>query len=787
MASDADKNYRDQGSSFKESFAPIVDALTNAYNAYMDADENYSDFVDAEFEDAALLIADAGFTAADFLGNQMETTIIGLFSFSEYGELEPSEQKVWDWMKETAAPVLSPLVDAAGSLTDYIKRNVPELNSNPLDSVLSYIKDLDIDRPLKKWVKGEIEELGNLFKKGSPKLDIGRAPGRVEHQKKLLETVLQYLPRNKKEARALRDEANAPRLGGDRLNWDQNRYIYPITDPGSSDAKNMVLDWVQSLDDDELEEFTSKETYDELEAWIDAAPGEGATINDQMVWISGLEFGVGESGSRKGGGTAQSLIRSLATDDAEVFDGPSSTHFEKVLAGDFLPTENSPENREARATGAADIEAGERDRFVPGVSDVSPTSPVPTETGTPPILGRGDESSPSGRWSPETGLAEAEAGIVPDGRPAWDQRQDFLAATAVAEDWTAPGREPPAEKDGDDGDGGDNLGGLTNEAYKYITENFGSVAFFLGVKKDEMMIDTPRGRMNIISWLEEEEEENPDVIWGLFQQTKWFELNGPTSRQFQMDWDKADGTPDWTPQWNRTGEGGWLNMTPDMLELLDDTYDSLALEAARLGISTDTAEKKEALMQMAYTARQLNMTDYELKDEFITNVNLAFDPNAVKNSGTFGAIRNKLKSNAGTYMITIGDDDLDRLSQQIYLNKATYEGLSSIWAQQAREDNPAVASLIDQGYTPSAYFSSYANVASNLLGRQIDFLGNDNKMFTALTDTMTDEKTGLERPMTRGEFKRYVRQRPEWDTTENARDEAYSTVGTLLDSFGINN
>ena len=429
------------------------------------------------------------------------------------------------------------------------------------------------------------------------------------------------------------------------------------------------------------------------------------------------------------------------------------------------------------------LEPGERDKWTPESGNRRRTITPDDQT----IQDRIDESSPSGRWSPETALAEAEAGIVPDGRPAWEQRQDFLAATTVAEGWTAPGREPPAEKDGDDGDGGDNLGGLTNEAYKYITENFGSVAFFLGVKKDEMMIDTPRGRMNIISWLEEEEEENPDVIWGLFQQTKWFELNGPTSRQFQMDWDKADGTPDWTPQWNRTGEGGWLNMTPDMLELLDDTYDSLALEAARLGISTDTAEKKEALMQMAYTARQLNMTDYELKDEFITNVNLAFDPNAVKNSGTFGAIRNKLKSNAGTYMITIGDDDLDRLSQQIYLNKATYEGLSSVWAQQAREDNPAIASLIDQGYTPSAYFSSYANVASNLLGRQIDFLGNDNKMFTALTDTMTDEKTGLERPMTRGEFKRYVRQRPEWDTTENARDEAYSTVGTLLDSFGINN
>ena len=44
---------------------------------------------------------------------------------------------------------------------------------------------------------------------------------------------------------------------------------------------------------------------------------------------------------------------------------------------------------------------------------------------------------------------------------------------------------------------------------------------------------------------------------------------------------------------------------------------------------------------------------------------------------------------------------------------------------------------------------------------------------------------GLNRPMTRGEFERYVRSTPEWDTSENARDEAYGTVGTLLNSFGI--
>ena len=268
----------------------------------------------------------------------------------------------------------------------------------------------------------------------------------------------------------------------------------------------------------------------------------------------------------------------------------------------------------------------------------------------------------------------------------------------------------------------------------------------------------------------------------MFQQTKWFAENGPAARQFQSDWFRAGGTDEWTP--NYDPNDGWLGMKPDMLELLDDTYDSLILEAERIGIDTNQVKVKNAVMGMAYNAKQLNMTDFEMKNEFLTNVNLAFDPNAVKGSGTFGAIRQKLQSNAATYMLKLDDTSLDQFAQDIYLGKATYEGINAGFASSSKDMNPAIASLIDQGYTPSAYFASYGNVASNLLGRPVDFLGSDSKMFSALTDTMVSGD-GLGRPMTRGEFERYVRATPEWDTSVNARDEAYSTVDTVLNSFGI--
>ena len=752
MASDADKKYKDQGSSFGESFAPIVDALTNAYNAYMDADQNYSDFVNAEFEDAALLIADAGFTAADFLGEVIDDAIMDFGMSDSDKELT---NKVLGWVKGAGATVLSPLIDAGHEVIDFIKPY-----GGTLDSALIN----EIDRPLKKWIAGEIEEIVAIFEGVVEGAKIDEETGRFGWEKSLTDAIQNF---GKNFVARIKEMDTNPDLqeGADVFANELDARITNLQlliRTASGDELEDVPAWEAELDllTERLTTMPEDDDPEALAEWMAGTPDtpEGLRVTDTF---------------------------SVRGDDKQILE--DAIDVVEAKGPRFDSAADKKYRDEASVLAASKRIEKLKTVINPGESGITPARPPENDQ---TIQDRSDREERRGRQ--EATLAEAEAGIVPDGRPAWEQRQDFLAATAVAEGWTAPGREPPAEKDGDDNEN-TNPYDLTDEAYKYITENFGSVDFFLR-QKDLMDIDTNGDGVkdtNIIDFIEAEQEENPDVIWGLFQKTEWFALNGPTARQFQVDWDKAQpggADPNWSPQWNRTGEGGWTNMTPDMLEMLGDTYDSLVLEASRLlgASAVNTPAKKEAIMQMAYNARQLNMTDYELKNEFIENSRLAFDPIAIRNSGTFGAIRNKLKSNAGTYMITIGDDDLDRLSQQIYLNKATYEGLSSIWAQQAREDNPAVASLIDQGYTPSAYFSSYANVASNLLGRQIDFLGGDNKMYGALTDTMIGEN-GLERPMTRGEFKRYVRQTPEWDTTENARDEAYSTVGTLLDSFGINN
>ncbi len=759
MAGDAEEGYVDQGSSFgetlesaEEKLKPVLKTLKTAYDAYVDAGETVTKPVEKAFTTAAIAIKDAGLS----LKGGVQEKIFNADFWLDRGEYE--NDGLDRFFDEVNASIGRFFANAPKSLFDHFVATPAKGLTKIAESVVS----------------GENELFS--FQEKTPSLDLRKAPGRVEHQKKLLETIAKYLPRSKKEAEALRAEANGPRQGGGRLNWNQYRYDYPVADPDSSDAKNMVLDWVQSLGPNELETFTNKETYDEFQRWVNSAPVEGATINDQMVWMSGLEFGSERV-------TAKRLVDSLATDDPEVFEGPQRTRFENVLKGDFIPTKDSPELVDRRrGTGEVVNPNDDGRRGAPIGSSaitstspgVQPNTPVPTpESSTTPTA---EGSIPKSSFEKERDRAELAAQMMEERDPNY-----------VPDSSLPTGDNNNNDNNNNNGGGGNNnQDTLSNAAIEYIRENFGSVDFFQRKRADEMEIDTNgdgEKDMNIIDYLESTGEQNPDVIWGLFQRTEWFAQNGPSARQFQMDWDKAGGSIDWTPSYDLTS-GTWLNTSPDMLEMLEDTYDSLTLEANRLGINTDPPKTKNAIMAMAYNAKQLNMTDYEIKNEFITGYNGSFNIQNVQSSGTFQNIKQQLRQNAATYMIKLDDTALTDYANKIYLGKATYEGITAGHAQAVMETEPALKSLVEQGYTPSAYFSTYSNAASQLLGRNVDFLGVDNKMFRHIKDSMQNND-GLNRPMTRGEFERYVRATPEWDYSDNARDEAYSTVDTLLNSFGV--
>ena len=134
-------------------------------------------------------------------------------------------------------------------------------------------------------------------------------------------------------------------------------------------------------------------------------------------------------------------------------------------------------------------------------------------------------------------------------------------------------------------------------------------------------------------------------------------------------------------------------------------------------------------------------------------------------------------------MLDFGASDLNDMAEQLYLGNTTTEILESNFRSQAKMKNPALASVIDQGYTPRMYFSPYKNQAEKLLGRPVDFMGNDSGLFTKLAGSEVSGD-GLQRPMTSSEFGRAVRGMAEWEFTDNARDEAYDAVSQITRMFG---
>ena len=97
---------------------------------------------------------------------------------------------------------------------------------------------------------------------------------------------------------------------------------------------------------------------------------------------------------------------------------------------------------------------------------------------------------------------------------------------------------------------------------------------------------------------------------------------------------------------------------------------------------------------------------------------------------------------------------------------------------------PSLSSLIDQGYSPEAYFESYKTKGQNILERTLDFMGKDNNMFLKIAGDGPVGTTGLESPMSLASAGDFFRSQNEWRYTNNANDVAYDYADEIITMFG---
>ena len=403
----------------------------------------------------------------------------------------------------------------------------------------------------------------------------------------------------------------------------------------------------------------------------------------------------------------------------------------------------------------------------PGELDVEPLS-AGTELSESERIREGLDGRGGTQGPPGDPLGATEA----------EELQESFIDRVTDESQMVPEFGAPVDEGGGTGGGGqppiEDPKGLDEETRQYIIDNFSMAGFLLqlpeGQLTAELEVPPGSGNMvtvdNVMAYIDQYGITDTNQIKGMFLQTEWYKNTEPQRRQWQSTW---------------YGEGGkvnqtWADSNANQRALLDDEMDQIRREAERLGLDLDD----EALWNLAFEAKSMGFDTYEIRENFVKTYE---DALFASDEGRFEVTRNDIREDAAQYMTTWTDEDLDNAARRVYLGETTVEEIEAGIRAQAKADNPALASLIDQGYTPQMYFASYAKEAENLLERKVDFLGGDKGLYDQLvgTDWSSD---GLARPMTRAEFWRTLRATPEWQYTDNARDAAYDAASQIARMFG---
>ncbi len=170
------------GSSFGESFAPVVNALESAYDAWIRADKRYTDSVNKQFSEAFALVTDAGLTVADVVKGRTAATLgIG--------------QGVFNWIKNQASDLLEG-EDTSGSGSAQ--------NLRQLEALYDEAKEDLEDRQAKEKRRGQAR---NVRDERSPLLsELDFLDGELLDHQQALQDAQSRIDNSVKEVRSLTNQ-----------------------------------------------------------------------------------------------------------------------------------------------------------------------------------------------------------------------------------------------------------------------------------------------------------------------------------------------------------------------------------------------------------------------------------------------------------------------------------------------------------------------------------------------------------------------------------------------------
>ena len=307
-----------------------------------------------------------------------------------------------------------------------------------------------------------------------------------------------------------------------------------------------------------------------------------------------------------------------------------------------------------------------------------------------------------------------------------------------------------------------------DEIYSLLQEQFGGASYFfrqhatnmlLGVTADGTIVsyddESAESQIGLMDYIVNNGITSMTRVKGLLQKTEWWQTTDVARRTYDVMWGEMSD--------------------PERKEFLEPTTDALTKEAQFLGfdLSEEDAfslaqtlaqngdsEDTEAIREMIIG----QLANYEITNEF----------------SDFSAGRDALEQLAYKYYVPQTEETAQDWAEKIYTGEATQTEYEQYLKATAVSRFPTLDKVINQmGITPDQYFSPYKYQIEQMLGRQVDMLDEFSDVIEYIPDAGTNA-----RPMTLSEVRNFVRALPEWQQTDDAKDQARALSFSIGQTFG---
>ncbi len=310
-----------------------------------------------------------------------------------------------------------------------------------------------------------------------------------------------------------------------------------------------------------------------------------------------------------------------------------------------------------------------------------------------------------------------------------------------------------------------------DEIYSLLQEQFGGASYFfrdqalnmyLGVTADGTIVsyddESREDTIPLMKYIVDNGITSMTRVRGLLQKTEWWQTTDVARRTYDVMWGEMSD--------------------PERQEFLEPTTDALTKEAQFLGF--DLSEQ-DAFTLAQTLAKNGDSEDTEAIREIIFS-QLQMQ-NTVSELSGFAAQKDNLRQLARSYYAPLpeqGEGSIEQWAELLYTGESTVEAYEQNLKQIAVSRFPTLDKVIrEMGLTPGQYFAPYKQQIESMLGRNVDLYNEFSDVIEYIPDGGTDA-----RAMNLSEVKNFVRALPEWQQTDDAKDQARALAFSIGQTFG---